>query len=388
MARLFLLFGLLLAWTPLHAEPARLKLAGDAAEQWVPFTLTPGNQIRFHLKINGRDAVAILDTGVSVSVVSSSFARSAGMRISARADADAVGGTVAIGWASPRSIHVGALKRTGGRIAVAQLTAMATGSKAPVDALIGADLLSCCALDIEYDRHRFRLLPSGTMPFTGASAPLHQVAGSKLYLTRLTLHGQRIQPVLVDTGDGGAITISKAAWMRTGMNSKRITTSVSYGLGGPIEMQLTVVPELHVANLTAKHVELRIEGADSFSEKTGLAGRIGTAFLQGYRVLLDPRAGHMVFQPGALADQQPIRSTSGLLVGLDRDRLRVLHVMANSPAAHTGWQDGDTICRVDGQPVASGDSSDTRWSAGPPGEVVHLGMCDGSRRTLKLADFY
>ncbi|MBR0553401.1 aspartyl protease family protein [Stakelama marina] len=380
---------LVLGAAPAIAAPPSIQLAHDAEARWVSFDLTPGNQIRFHMEVNGKPATAILDTGVSVSVASAKFARTAGLRISAKSEADAIGGNVAIGWAAPRAIELGGLKRKGGRIAVADLTAMATGSATPVDMLIGSDILSCCAIDIDYDARRFRILPSGRMPFRGVSAPLSLSRGSKVYVSELTLGRQHIKPVLVDTGDGAAVTVTQSTWKKSGLKPKAVTSAVAYGLGGPIETRLTILPELHVDGLTAHNVELRIEDDMGFSTKTGTLGRIGSAFLQRYRVLLDPHAGHIVFRPGKKVDEVPIRSTSGLLVGLDRDRLRVLHVMKNSPAAHDGWQDGDTICRVDGSPIAgNGLSADTSWSAGPPGEVVKLGMCDGTKRALTLAQFY
>ena len=147
---------------------------------------------------------------------------------------------------------------------------------------------------------------------------------------------------------------------------------------------------MSTGTLTARNVEVRIEPSGGFSDTIGVAGRIGSGFLQNYRVLLDPAAGRMVLQAGPGADTMPERSTSGLLVGVDRDRLRVLHVMRGGPAAAGGWKDGELICTVDGaaitrdyptQPIA-------RWTAGVPGRVVTLGLCGGTIRTLTLRYFY
>ena len=59
---------------PLAPMPDRMVLALDAEAQWVPFELTPGNQIRFRMTIDGRAATAILDTGFSQSVISRRWA--------------------------------------------------------------------------------------------------------------------------------------------------------------------------------------------------------------------------------------------------------------------------------------------------------------------------
>jgi predicted metalloprotease with PDZ domain len=122
----------------------------------------------------------------------------------------------------------------------------------------------------------------------------------------------------------------------------------------------------------------------------GAAGRIGLGYLQRYRVLLDPSAGRMVMAAGSDVDRPPLRSTSGLLVGFYSDRLRVLHVMRGSPAAVAGWQAGDQICSVDGQPITANYASEpiSTWSVADPGRIVRLGICGGGVRKLTLERFY
>ena len=106
--------------------------------------------------------------------------------------------------------------------------------------------------------------------------------------------------------------------------------------------------------------------------------------------LLDPKAGRLVFAPGPDADHPPVRSTSGLLLGLDGDHLRVIHVMRNSPAAETGWKAGDTICAIDDKPIPTDypDNALSSWSVGTPGRTVALKLCDGATRKLTLRQFY
>ncbi len=373
-----------------QTAPPAVALSADAEARWVDFELTPGNQIRFQMLLNGKPATAMLDTGVSYSVVSKAFAARAGLKAAAVASqADAIGGTVELGWASTTRLQFGGLTRRGGRIAVVDLKPIAAGGGEPIDVLIGADLLSCCALDIDYDAKRFRLLPSGRLPYRGPTAPLSLSASANVYVSDLTLGGRRLRPVIVDTGDGSAVTVSRDAWHAAGIRNRALTSTIAYGLGGPIETDVTILPSLRVGNVPARTVEVRIEGAEGFSQRTGTAGRIGSGFLQRYRVLLDPGAGRMVLSPGAEADSEPVRSTSGLLVGFDAGKLRVLHVMRNGPAAAQGWKAGETICRVDDAAVPErADGAFAVWAADTPGRIVRLGLCDGEERALKLAAFY
>jgi C-terminal processing protease CtpA/Prc len=98
----------------------------------------------------------------------------------------------------------------------------------------------------------------------------------------------------------------------------------------------------------------------------------------------------MVFSRSNDADTPPLRSTSGLLVGIEKERLKVLHVMRGGPAAASGWKDGDLICTIDGTRITSSYATSplASWSAGKPGRIVTLGLCDGTIRPLTLRRFY
>ena len=365
-------------------------LLPDSAKRWVPFTLTPGNQVRFTATLDGAPVSAILDTGLSFSVLSRDFVRRLHIKVTQRGSATVIGGAVPIGWAAMNTISLGGLTRRGGEIAVADVPALAAGGGDAIDLLVGPDLLAGYALDIDYPAHRFRLIPSGQLPFRGESAPLTTSPITNIYLTDGSLGRHALHPLVVDTGDGSMLTLSHAAWVAAEPAPPPMTSAISYGLGGSVVMGLAIVPALSLGDLTARQIEVRVEPPRGFSDAVGAQGRIGTGLLQRYRVLLDPRAGRMVFTPGPDADQPPVRSTSGLLLGLDKDRLRVVHVMRGSPAAAAGWRSGDLICSIDGKPIPAdyADSALSSWSTGTPGRTVTLGLCDGATRSLTLRQFY
>lgn len=372
----------------IKAAPPVSHLAADTEARWVPFELTAGNQIRFRTLLNGQWVDAILDTGVTDTAVTARFARAAGLKPLVAGRAEAIGGSVALSWSAIRRVEVGGLVRTGGRVAIIEADPRATGA-APVDLFVGADLLAAHALEIDYDAQRFRLLPSGRMPFRGATAPLRLASPSGFYLSELDLGGRRHRPVIVDTGDGSMITLTRTAWRGIEQAGGAVTTAIAYGLGGEVENEVTIVPALRLAALPAAEVELRIEADTGFSARKGAAGRLGNGLLRRHRVLLDPAAGRMILAPAARSEWPVTRSTSGLSVAQRGDRLRVLHVMRGSPAA-ADWRPGMEICSIDGAPVPAAYSSSplASWATGAPGRMVRLGLCDGTARDLTLARFY
>ena len=374
--------------SPTARAPGSGSLAADAEARWVPFDLTPGNQIRFRMQLDGRDVTAILDTGVSYTLLARTSPAIEPGKVVAGGTATAIGGQVTLEWMPTRKLTLGGLTRTGGGVTVADLPAIATGTADSVDLLVGRDLVAPYALDIDYAGRRFRLLRSGRMPFTGAVAPLTVSADRQVYESAATLGTHTLAPLVVDTGDGSSVTVTDAGWKAARLARLPTTTTIAFGLAGPAVSGLAIAPTLRLGNLTARAVEVRIEAPDGFSQSIGIAGRIGSGFLQNYRVLLDPGACRMILSPGPKANVPPLRSTSGLLVGVERDRLKVLHVMQGGPA--TGWKAGDTICAIDGTaiPVDYATSRLAAWAIGKPGSVVRLTTCDGVDRPLTLRNFY
>ncbi|MBS0479861.1 MAG: aspartyl protease family protein [Proteobacteria bacterium] len=370
--------------------PDRSVLAPDAETQWVPFEMTPGNQIRFRMTIDGRAATALLDTGFNRTVISRRWATAAQLRVVHGGAAAAIGGTVAMGVVDGRTLVIGGLTRTGDRLGVIDLPADATGGSDAIDAVIGGDVLRQYALDIDFAQRRFRLLPSGRLPFAGSSAPLTVSDRAGLYISEVRVGGARLRSMIVDTGDGGTVAVSADAWATIGGPRAPTTTTISYGVAGPVQSDFTVLPELAVGDATLRQAETMIEASGGFSARMGASGRIGAGLLQRFRVLLDPGAGRMVLAATAATDRAPLRSTSGLLLGAEQNRLRVLHVMRGSPAAAGGWKPGEEICGIDGAPVSAGYRSDpiAMWPAGNPGRVVRLRLCGGTTRALTLAKFY
>ncbi|MEP9359497.1 aspartyl protease family protein [Sphingomonas sp. KR3-1] len=379
----FLLPLALAAAAPAGDPPADgIALSPDSEARWIAFDLTPSNQIRFEAVLNGRPVRAVLDTGLTNTIATQDFATRARLAIGRSQRALAIGGGVEVAWAPGGTLVIGGLTRRGGRIAIPNAPGQ---DRFGADLLIGSDVLSCCALDIDYAVRRFRILPSGRMPFTGHTAPLALQRDSGVPVTEIRLGGARLRPMIVDTGDGASVTLSRAAWTSAQYRGATLTTTLGWGIGGALVSEAAVIPGFALAGAPLPETELRIEGEGGYSAEAGAAGRIGTGLLLRYRVLLDPRAGRMVLQPGTLAGAPVLRSTSGLLLGAEGTHLRVLHVMRGSPAADAGWHEGETICQADGASVAG---RPIEWSAGAPGRVVKLGLCDGRERSLTLRKFY
>ena len=73
-------------------DPGVSTLSSDTEQRWIPFQLTPGNQIRFAMTIDGQQVSAILDTGVSFTLLSQSSPVAAKAKVRPGGQASAIGG--------------------------------------------------------------------------------------------------------------------------------------------------------------------------------------------------------------------------------------------------------------------------------------------------------
>ena len=373
--------------------PDRMVLAPDAEAQWVPFELTPGNQIRFRMTVDGRAATAILDTGFSQSVISRRWANAARACASPMAASGiGIGGSVAMGAVNGRTLVIGGLTKTGGRLGVLDLPVSATGSDAAIDAVIGSDMLRHYALDIDFAARRFRLLPSGRLPFAGQSAPLSLSGRDQLYISELrdrrhaaAPDDRRYRRRRDDRGVGGGVASARRA------ARPATTTTVSYSVAGAVQSGLAVLPEIAVGDATLRQAETLIEPGGGFSSRMGASGRIGIGFLQRFRVLLDPRAGRMVMaatarhRPAAAAlDQRPVARHR------DRPAARAPR-HARRPRGGGRMAGGRRNLQRRRHRDLGGLFAATRSRCGRsprPGRVVRLGLCGGGVRALTLKSFY
>lgn len=378
---------------PVAAAPvpdrSLVALSPDSEARWIPYVHTPGNQMRFTAELDGKPVTAILDTGASASMLSQDYAARSGRKVAPQGRVTAIGGQADLGWTPITLLTFGGLTRAGGGLNVVALPANVTGDDGTIDLLVGRDLLDRFALEVDPVGRRFRLLASGRMPFTGTRAPLSMGNVPPVYVTEITVAGQRLRPIVVDTGDGTSLTLSRGAWRVLPLHPyPAMTTQLTYGVGGPVEAEITRLPIITIGQRNAGDVATWVEPTGGFSDQTRAAGRIGMGLLQRYRMLLDPAAGHMILANADVGQPAP-PSTSGLQLTLAGDRLQVVHVMRGSPAAEGGWRTGDTICAVDGASIAADPSAaQATWASGAPGTIVTLGLCDGTTRRLTLRRFY
>lgn len=352
---------------------------------WVAAEPSGHVQLVLPVALDGRTVHAVIDTGAPFTVIDRDYAEGRGY-LASFARGDIVGGqptalsTVGIG-----KLTFAGVERTGGRLRVANLGGFRTmGFDVPL--ILGNDFLSCCAVQLDFEHGRARLLRSGARPVAGREVQIGYSPDKAYYFASVGLDdGHAVDRMLVDTGGGGGLVLSEASWTAAGMapppTSVRILT-----ISGPRVLGRAQLQRLTIGGAAVEGVSTTIQPGD-----TGLLGAarangvIGAAVLQRFHVVIDIGAGRMTLAPRDKAVGPDAKNTSGLQIAPDGEQALVFHVQRNSPAERAGMKTGDMICTLDGRPVSEASKG---WAIGAAGAMLQLGLCDGRTVPLTLAEFY
>ena len=114
---------------------------------------------------------------------------------------------------------------------------------------------------------------------------------------------------------------------------------------------------------------------------------VGIGLLKQFKVDLDLGRGRIFLAPRA--DSPPFdRDRAGVRFDLLGDRLKATFVSPEGPAAAGGLKVGDEIVAVDGRKVTAAYYQAPDWTVGEAGKSVQLTRADGTKVTVRLADYY
>ncbi|MGH6860273.1 MAG: aspartyl protease family protein [Phyllobacterium sp.] len=368
------------------APPATIDTA--EAQNWIELIATAYPFLVVNVVLDGKTIPAMLDTGLSNTIIDLQVARSLGMDVRPYGKLESFGGAVDLYATDFNSFEIAGWRQRRGTIGVVDLSHIRAKARNAFSVMIGIDLLAHTALQVDWDHDRIRLLPGGTT-LAGRGVPLRISAPTNHLATGLSVNNHAFDPVAVDTGSDGAVAVQKSLLPQLSVPANHLTSRLTSVAGGMItsdyfRAQTVQFGDLRFEKLPTEVDELVVPGSRQFQ------ARIGMEFLQRFNFLMDPRAGRMVMTPRVTPIPPTQISTSGVQGDYKPDGLNIVHVMRGSPAEKAGLKSGDRICMVDGEKVdASWENSGQReWSMGRPGRRVILSLCNGDSKTLTLSEFY
>jgi len=351
-------------------------------------SLSAAGVLSFKVSINGKEILALLDTGSSAIVVDQRLVSDLGIQAEGSGLINATGGAIRSANAAHVRLAFGQADRPDSRIQIGDLTSLNAARRTQFGAIVGTSVFGQGTLELDFQRMRFRVLQSAPAATDAKFVAMEIVTG--VPVVTIALGGTLNRRIMLDTGKDGDLALTDGTFENLAKPTIPTTDLARGGLGGISVARLTVLPSLSFQGFRINEVALEAESEDPFIKRLGVDGIAGTHLLQRFNLVLDFVTRKVSITPSGVAVVPIVKSTSGLQIAYGPAAGEVMHVMKGSPAARGGWKVHDRVCSIDGQPVAIVGASAVlkAWGTDRPGRTINFAMCDGQKRELTLAKFY
>ena len=356
---------------------------------WLPLISNDQKVLLTTAEVNGRNAVALIDTGSGNVILSRHLAEQLGRALTPIGEATSVGGQQKFWKAEGIRLAFGGLRAPEAAVQVSDFSAVETVLGRPIDLVIGASFLSQHSIEVDLHHARIRV---GSVPADDPGAvavPVRYDRTTRRMTVPGVLAGVRL-PIMLDTGADTDFTISDEALEQLPASARKLTTFMVAGGGGTEVETIIDLPGLDLGPLSLGRTQVNATKAGGLLAKAGVPASVGMGVLARYNFVLDAPTGRLLLHRRVDPPPPAPKSTVGVQGTYKADRIAILHIMANSPAERAGLRAGDEICVVNGEKVVDGwaHSPMRSWGVRPSGQKYTILLCSGRTVELVSAAFY
>jgi predicted aspartyl protease len=268
--------------------------AGDGA--WLPFTHPDQALVTIPVGIGGVVVDALIDSGAQYTSIDRGLVERLriGEGLSIPMVALGVGGAAQVARGVSIDLDLGGLRIPNLRAAALDLSMLSQAMGRAVPLIVGFDVLSTLAVEIDFPRRRLRVAaPERFAARTGGRlAPVRR--RGRALLAKVEVEGAPLE-VLVDTGATGFLGLSQAAAEAAGLAGRDERLGHSVVLGGTATSRVVRVERFAFAGETARGIDIHIielPNVPGFPK-----GLMGVEALRRHRVLIDAGGGRMRLYP-------------------------------------------------------------------------------------------
>jgi len=261
-----------------------LALSGSAAAE--PLIVDNG-RLFITAKINGVETEALLDSGAEATLVDPVLAKEAKFGSGKPMQMKGSGGEQAVSVVSNVRIEALGQMIPATDVVVMDMSDLTTRLiKRPTRAIVGREVFDAAPIRIDLARGDVRALATTETP-AGTKLPLTTQGGIETVPVNL---GKTKAQAVLDFGNGTGVMIGKelAAQMRL----KPVGKMKGGGIGGEIERDVVVLPELTLAGRTFSNVQASVDETSSRAELN-----VGTPILKHFVVTADFKGRAAWFEP-------------------------------------------------------------------------------------------
>jgi hypothetical protein len=344
---------------PAEAPPDFFFATGHSA-RGIPIELA-SNHIYLQLRVNDSEPLwFLLDTGAGGSCIDNDQARAQGLELQGKLEGRGAGeGSTDVAFVTGATFHLPGVQVVDQTIAAISLTPLTPFEGRPIHGILGYDFISRFVVEIDYGTGQLHLHDPRHYTYAGAGESLTIFLEDNVPFIRAelvspgreTLVGQ----FLLDTGARVALILTRPfVEGHELVPEKTITAPFGIGVGGETKQYIGRMPRVQLGTIALLDVvagfSQDVKGAGANPDRAGL---IGGEVLRRFTTIFDYAGGRMILEPNARFGETYEYDMSGLFLAAEGsafDSFRVHRVVADSPAAEAGLQEGDVLLALDGRP--------------------------------------
>jgi len=319
----------------------------------VPFTQLTGGIIILHALIDSHPDTLnfVLDTGSSGISLDSATAEYLGMNpVPSERTIRGIAGIRKVNFLYNRSLHFPGLTVENLDFHINDYELLTTVYGERIDGIIGYSIINRYILKIDYDSMKLSFFSKGTMRYPKGGYLL------KPTISQLVSQPMRVKdekPIysrfLFDIGAGLCLLLSREFVDDSAFFNKKRKRYIkeAEGLGGKIDMELTVMKEARVGPYKFRNVPVFIfDDEYNVSSYPYMGGIVGNDLLRRFNVILNYGKGDIHITPNTHYSDVFDYSYSGIELYLLNGVIIVGDVAKGSPAEAVGLKEGDEVIAI------------------------------------------
>ncbi|HQV06016.1 MAG TPA: aspartyl protease family protein [Chitinophagaceae bacterium] len=319
----------------------------------VPFTQLTGGILILHARLGDLPDTLnfILDTGSSgISLDSSTAARLQLKPVPTERTIRGIASMHKVSFLYNQTLHFPGLSIQHLDFHINDYTIITAVYGEKIDGIIGYSVLSRYILKIDYDKHEVTFCSNGSLRYPRGgyilrpsfrklvSQPLRVKDAKKVY-----------SDFLFDLGAGLCMLFSKNFIHDTELLSgkRKKWNKQGEGLGGKLDMELTVIKEVKVGPYRFRKVPVYIFNDDyNVTSYPAMGGLLGNDIMRRFNVVLNYHNGEIFIKPNKHYNENFDYSYSGVELYLVNGIIVVGDIAKGSPAEAAGLREGDQVLGV------------------------------------------
>jgi len=361
---------------------------GRSSSGRLPLGLDANLHLRIDVLVNGTAVPAILDSGVSRSVLDRGLVQSLGLLTKPGFRGASVTDDVHGDLVEGLRVDVGALTIAGITGAVLDLSRFATVGDPPVHLLLGREVFQSTLVDLDLPgRHVEFFSRDANQTHPGAVLlPLHANSRGGRHLP-VSINGGVPVEASFDLGCGAPLLMSPDFAAQSNLLENRaVSTAASLGAEGMVISRVTSLRSLHLGPVRLDDVPVEIPKA--WNRESSVV--IGLPVFSRFNIVTDYTGDQITLRPDAATVSAPFpKDRSGIGARRLKNGFKIVHVALGSPAMSAGLREGDEIVAVDNREIDDHFFKNTpSLGTRPIGTALHLKLSDGRTANLILKDYY